>query len=432
MELISKKIDKLAGKATPPASKSQTIRALLLATLAKGDSVLHNVLISDDTNSAITACVNMGAKIERQEKNLLVSSLGANLLETTKKINSGNSGITTRFILPVLGLRKNCEEEIILDCGEQMKGRPLTSLIDALNNLGMKVGSINKNGTCPLKVNKNLGGGNAVVDGITSQYLSALLMSLPCAKNDSEIIVEDLCERPYMEMTLQWLDLLKINYDYARDGNLDRYTIKGRQTYHYFEKSIPGDFSSASYLIAAGCLLPGQIELNGLDMNDLQGDKELVNILQSMGADIRIDGLKMVITGGKELVGKTIDCNNIPDMVPTLAVIGAVATGKTELTNVKQARIKETDRLHSMSEGLAKMGVKIEEKEDGLVIHQSELVGTKVDGFEDHRTVMALALAGMIAKGQTIINTAESINKTFPNYIELMNNIGANMKIINK
>jgi len=440
MNLRVNKTTNLQGKATLPSSKSQTIRALILATLANGESVIKNVLDCEDVRSAISVCGGLGVEIERDGEDMLVRSNGLPLPPPLtpsprrtggeNNLNSGDSGITTRFIMPVLGLRQNSNEEIILDCGEQMKKRPVTPLINALNDLGLKIKSLNNNGACPILAQGELQGGQTEIDGITSQYLSALLLSLPCAREDSEIKVSNLNERPYVDMTLQWLKEQDIIYDYRCENNLDIYNIKGGQNYHSFNKTISADFSSASYLIAAAVLLPSEVELIGLDINDKQGDKRLVEILQDMGADIKINGLKMVIKGGKKLNGQIIDCNDIPDMVPTLAIIGTQAQGKTELTNVSQARIKETDRLHSMSEGLKRMGAKIEEKDDGLVIYQSDLKGAQVRGYGDHRTVMALSVAGLLSEGQTIIDTAESINKTFPNYIELMRSIGSNMEAV--
>ena len=311
------------------------------------------------------------------------------------------------------------------------------------------------------------------MSGKSSQYLSALLISLPCAKNNSLITVNDLHERPYVEMTEQWLREQGVVYGHEKKGELDSliqgndrkkkgeldssfrwndkegsendrgeederkndkgtqdiYTIKGGQAYKPFIKTIPGDFSSASYFIAAGALFDGQVILHGLDMNDPQGDKALVEILRTMGADIEIRGNKMTITGGKPLKGIRIDANAIPDMVPTLAVIGTQAKGTTELYNIGNARMKETDRLHSMTQGLTAMGGKVLEGKDSLSIQGGKLYGAKVHGFNDHRTVMALSLAGMLASGETWIDTAEAISKTFPDFVKIMKSLGGQINM---
>lgn len=428
MNIVSTKTIKLSGTVIPPSSKSQTIRGLIVATLASGTSILKNPLNSDDTQAAIDTCRRLGVQITEEQGTLIIESPGAGLIEPIQHVlNTRNSGITTRFVMPVLGLRKDLEENIIVDCGEQMKKRPISPLIDALNSLGMNVRSNEMQGNLPVSVSGTLIGGATSIDGMTSQYISALLLSLPCAKKDSIVTVEDLHERPYVLMTRAWLDEQNIGYSYRQEEKKDIYEIKGGQKYHPIDKMIPGDFSSASYLIAAGVLINGEIELQGLDMDDHQGDKRLVYILQEMGAQIEIYKDRLRIYGGKKLHGIIIDANDIPDMVPTLAVVGTQAQGVTEIINVEQARIKETDRIHSMTEGLTKMGAKIEEKKDGLVIYQSPLHGTQVHGYDDHRTVMALSLAGMLADGETIVDTGEAITKTFPNYVEVMQKLGANI-----
>lgn len=432
MNLKVEKSLTLSGKVIPPSSKSQNIRGIIFALLSEGESTLMNVLDSDDTEDAINVIKNLGAKITTHGNQLLLKSNGLPINTNAKTIHTGNSGITTRFILPLLGLRKNAHQPIIVNCGEQMRARPIQSLVTALTHLGLNIQYVENPGVLPVSVSGNLKGGVAEVDGITSQYISALLISLPCAENDSEITVKNLHERPYMEMTLNWLREQHIQFTHRVEKNTDIYHIIGKQRYKNFVTSIAGDFSSASYLIAAAALTEGCVELSGLDMQDPQGDKRLVSILQEMGADITIKSNNLIIRGGKLLKGIKIDANDIPDLLPTLAVIGTQATGKTEINNVRQARLKETDRIHSMTEGLTLLGAKVEEYEDGLTLYQSKLVGARVKGYGDHRTVMSLSIAGMLAEGLTIIDDAEAINKTYPKYIETMRSIGAKMEVVNE
>ncbi len=432
MNLKVEKSLTLNGKVVPPGSKSQSIRGIIFALLSEGESTLMNILDSDDTQDAIRVCENLGAKITTHDNQLILKSGGLPVNTNANTIHTGNSGITTRFILPVLGLRKNSLQPIIINCGEQMRRRPIHSLVTALTHLGLTIQYVENAGVLPVSVSGMLTGGIAEVDGITSQYISALLVSLPCAENDSEITVKNLHERPYMEMTLNWLREQHIQFTHRTEKNTDIYHIKGKQKYKNFVTSIAGDFSSASYLIAAAALTEGCVELSGLNMQDPQGDKRLVTILQDMGADITIKPHSLIIQGGKKLKGIKVDANDIPDLLPTLAVIGTQAIGKIEIHNVRQARIKETDRIHSMTDGLTRLGAKIDEYEDGLTVYQSKLLGTKVKGYGDHRTVMALSLAGMLADGSTIIEDAEAINKTYPAYIKTMQSIGAKMEIINE
>ncbi len=470
MNIQIEQTETISGTVTPPSSKSHTVRALLLATMARGTSTLLNALASDDTDQAVEVCRDLGVTVRVLPQpdhriDMEVDSKGLPLRPIIRTLFTGNSGITTRFVLPMLGLcvppstsswprprtergspkvagsgfwstakagqaSQNDRPAMTIDCGDQMRQRPVRPLIDALNHLGMTIDSIQKNDSCPLSCDGSLQGGSATVDGITSQYCSALLLSLPCAPQDSVITVTDLHERPYVEMTTRWLDEQQIRYRWEREGGMDRFHVMGGQRYQPFIKMIPGDFSSASYLIAAGVLRGGEVVLNGLDMNDAQGDKRLIPIFQEMGADITINKQDIIVRGGRDLAGMTIDCNDVPDLVPTLALIATQAHGVTRLVNVGQARLKETDRLHSMCSELTKMGAAISEESDGLIIHRSALRGTDLHGYSDHRTIMALAVAGLVAEGTTTIDTAEGINKTFPNFVSIMQSLGAQIKII--
>lgn len=429
MHLVVKKTTHLSGTVTPPSSKSQSIRGMILALLASGTSTLNNILHSEDTEDALRICEDLGCTIRNNDQQFILNSEGLPINPRTAHLNSGNSGITTRFIMPLLGLRKNNHLPITLDCGEQMRLRPIGSLVSALRNLGMTINYTQKENRFPITLSGPLLGGKTTVEGITSQYLSALLLSLPCAPEDSEIQVTNLHERPYVDLTLDWLTQQKIAYSHQRHEDSDTYFIPGRQQYHAFTTTIAGDFSSASCLIAAAALIPGQVTLLGLDMQDPQGDKALIPILQKMGAHIFIEEKKLIIEGGHPLTGIQIDANNIPDLLPALAVLGTQASGQTEIINVAQARIKETDRIHSMTEGLSLLGAKIIEHSDGMTIAHSDLKGgTSVKGYGDHRTVMALSVAGLCTEKPTCIDDAEAIGKTFPHYVTLMQSLGANMQ----
>lgn len=432
MELIAKNTKFLEGELTPPGSKSQGIRAVLLSVLANGKSTLYNLPTSKDVETAITVCQQLGAFVQRNQHCTYIISKGVPLCSEIDFVDSDNSGITTRFVMPMLGLRQSGNQPVQLDCDEQMRQRPIAPLVQALQTLGLTIDYLKKPGQLPISVRGELKGGAATVDGLTSQYLSALLLSLPSAQQDSVIRVTDLHERPYVEMTLDWLKKNNIKFAHEHIANEDIFRIPGNQRWSAQNKHIAVDFSSASYLLAAAVLIPGTVTLHGIDMTDPQGDKQLVTLLQSMGANISIDEQKrsLTIQGGNPLQWITIDGNDIPDLLPTLAVIGTQSTGCTRIYNVKHARIKETDRIHSMVEGLTKMGANVEEGEDHLTIHQSALVGaTKLNGYGDHRTVMALALAGLLAQGETTITDAKAINKTFPQYVEMMQALGANMEV---
>lgn len=472
MNLLTHQTAKLEGSVVIPSSKSQSIRALMIATMACGESHLHHVLEAQDTEDAIRMCRSFGAVIEKIEPAchgfcLSVKSKGVPFKNreggvavpaTMQDFFSGNSGLTTLFSLPLFGLRENFQEPAFLDCGEQMRKRPFQPLMKALQELGLHI----EPDHFPLQISGQLKGGKVEIDGNNSQYLSALLLAAPYAKSPVEIMVKNLQERPYVEMTLQWLRRQQIQFEHvggphsthshsrhdstsatvqvtASAGNpitatsntdlSESFYVKPGQKYQPFAMTIPGDFSSASYFLAAGALFYGTVTLEGLDPDDPQGDKKLISILQEMGADITIRARTIVIRGGRKLRGISIDAGEIPDLVPTLAVLGTQAEGKTTIYNAAHARIKETDRLTSMATELKKMGAEIEEKPDGLIIQKSQLYGCSLHGYDDHRTIMALTIAGLLAEGSSDIDTAEGIKKTFPQFIDLMQKLGGQLTI---
>ncbi len=425
MQLIIKKNSKFSGNIFLPTSKSETIRGLFFSLLAKGKSKIHHFLESDDTNDAISVCRKLGALLHKNNNKVMIESEGAPFDIPNNHIYTGNSGITTHFVLPLLGFRKNSTEVVTVESGKQMQQRSINSFVNALKQLGLKIEYILNDGFLPIRISGDLMGGNANLDGITSQYLSALLIALPLAPRDSILTVKNLHERPYVNMTLRWLDEQNISYSHQYIEQEDIYHIKGRSSFNNFQKKMSGDFSSASYFIAASLLLNGEIELQGLDMKDAQGDKQFISLMRNAGADIEISSSKVIVRGGRSLAGMDIDAKDIPDLVPTLAVIGTQMKSRLKIYNVPNARLKETDRIHSMAEGLRRLGAKIEEFEDGITIYPTRLTGNKLEGFHDHRTVMALCVAGMCADGETIIENAEAIHKTFPDYVKLMQKLGA-------
>jgi 3-phosphoshikimate 1-carboxyvinyltransferase len=243
---------------------------------------------------------------------------------------------------------------------------------------------------------------------------------------DTEIIVENLNEKPYVEITLDWLQKMEIRFE---QRGLDWFRVYGGQHYRAFERVIPADFSSATFPLCAAAITGSEILIKGLDFNDHQGDKEVFKYLEKMGVQLRHTSEGVWVIGG-ELRGIDIDMNNTPDALPAMAVTGCFARGTTRLLNVPQARLKECDRIAATAEELRKMGAQIEELEDGLVINQSKLKGTDVHGYDDHRMVMALAIAGLAAEGETRVDTAGSASVTYPSFVEDMKKLGAIIEII--
>ena len=413
----------LAGAVTIPSSKSHTIRAVIIAALADGASTILNPLDSADGRSSVAVARAFGASIDTSDPGRwVVEGTGGDLRAPDDVVDVGNSGTACRIGLGVAGLCPGTSE---FTGDDQARRRPMGPLLEALNTLGAKAFSKKGDGTLPVVVTGPIQGGAVTVSGITSQYVTSLLISTPLAPEATEITVLDLHEKPYVGMTLWWLDRHGIVCE--REG-FERFFVKGGQSYRADEVSVPGDFSSATFFLAAGAIGGGIITLQGLDMADTQGDKAVVEMLQAMGARIYIDGANITVGPG-ELVGQELDLNDTPDALPALAVVGCFARGQTTLRNVPQARIKETDRITVMAAELTRLGARVEELPDGLIVHESALRGAVVEGWSDHRIVMALAVAGLRADGPTTVTTAGAIDVTFPTFVELMESLGAEMSL---
>ena len=420
MELIVEKSG-LTGTIPMPGSKSHTIRALVIASLAEGTSVIEAPLDSRDTQAAVRVCRSLGAEIETGV-DWRVKGIGGRIIAPEDVLDVANSGTTLYITMATAALGVGESE---FDGDAQTRARPVQPLIDALNDLGAKVRSRNNDGRVPLVVRGRMSGGRTAIECPTSQYLTSLLLNCPLADGDTEIEVLYLNERPYVEITLKWLDEQGIVYQRDEWRSIK---IKGGQKYKSFKKRIPADFSSATFFLCAGAITGEEVVLEGLDMNDSQGDKAVVDYLKRMGASIVVEDSAIRIKKS-ELHGCEIDLNATPDALPAMAVIGCFAEGETRLVNVPQARLKETDRISVMNRELSKMGADIEEREDGLIVRKSSLKGAVVDGHDDHRVVMALTVAGLGAEGTTTISKAESIDITFPNFVELMQSLGAKIRV---
>ncbi len=413
---------KVSGKIKIPGSKSHTIRALFISSLACGKSEIINPLVSDDAASAVVVCRALGACIEPSENKYIVQGFNGIPGVPDDIVNVGNSGTTLRFGMASAALGEGCS---IFTGDHQIRKRPLAPLIEALNNLGASVFSAKDNGMAPVVIKGKLRGGSTSLDSVTSQYLSSLLINLPLCEKDTEIVVKRLNEVPYVEMTMWWLNKQGIIYSH---DDFKAFTIKGNQTYKPFCTTIPGDFSSATFFMALAAISGEEFILENLDISDPQGDKSVLSLLSYMGADVNT-GKNSISIKGNKLIGREIDMNSIPDALPAMAVIGCFAEGETRLVNVPQARLKETDRIHVMCCELSKMGASIYELPDGLVIKQSNLKGCHVEGHGDHRVVMALAVAGLNIDGETSIHGAEAINVTFPGFIKSIDSCGGNIMI---
>lgn len=411
----------LSGAVEIPGSKSHTIRALFFAMLADGESEILAPLASADTRAAFAACRAFGADIKDMGDRWIVKGVNGKLRSPEEVVDVANSGTTIRL---ALGAASLCGAgKITLTGDKQIQRRPIGELAAALNNLGAEVSCEKNTGCPPVTVSKPVRGGFTTLKSPTSQFLTSLLVSLPLAPEDSTIEVIQLNEHPYIDITLWWLDRQGIKYE--RDG-YERFKIFGGQKYESFASAIPADFSSATFFAVAAAITKSKVTLKGLDMTDPQGDKAVLKYLSDMGAVVSEteDGITVQSSG---LRGIDIDMNATPDALPAMAVAACFAEGETRLLNVPQARIKETDRIAVMAAELSKMGADIRELADGLVIRGGGLTGAEVEGHDDHRVVMSMAMAGLAAKGETIVNSAEAAGVTFPDFREKMISIGADI-----
>ena len=424
MQLVSRK-SRLKGTVSIPASKSHTIRAVAIAALAEGQSLVRNPLTSADAASAVSTYRALGATIDTSDpKSWKVTGMGGQIRVPTQPVDVGNSGTTLNIALGSASLVGK-GQTITFVGDHQTQSRPVGPLLESLSQLGARCVSVNNNGKAPAKVTGQLLGGKTSIACSTSQYLSSLLLCTPLAEKDSEVNVTLLNEPGYVQMTLDWLDSQGIQY---RKQQMKKFSVKGRQSYKPFDRPVPADFSSATFFLCAGALAGEEVTLLGLDFKDSQPDKAVVEYLKGMGAKITVEADAVTVSAAG-LKGAEIDMNRTPDALPAMAVTAAFAEGETRLVNVPQARGKETDRIACMAKELRKLSVEVEELPDGLVIHGGQPRPATVHGWGDHRIVMAMALAGLLLDEPLTVDTAEAMSVTFPDYVKLMQSLGAQMEV---
>ncbi|HOU71493.1 MAG TPA: 3-phosphoshikimate 1-carboxyvinyltransferase, partial [Methanothrix sp.] len=395
----------LSGEVFAPPSKSYTHRAILITSLGPGGSI-KRPLLSADTRATISASQAFGAEIDIDE-DVKIKGVADRPRTPEDVIDVLNSGTTLRFCSAVAALT----EGAVLTGDASIRSRPNGPLLSSLSDLGAQAFSIRNNGKAPLVIRGRMKGGTARLDGsVSSQFLSALLISAPLAEEETRIVIQgELKSRPYAEMTLDMLAEAGIRIEPGEQ----EFLVPGNQSFGLKGYTIPGDFSSASYPMAAAAVTGSEVTVKGV-LPSRQGDSAIIDILRRMGAEVSWDREKgdLRVRGG-ELQAVDVDAGRTPDLVPTIAVLGALARGKTTVFNAEHVRHKETDRLHAMAVELSRMGADIKERPDGLEITGGKLHGAKVHGHHDHRIVMALAVAGLVA-GDTEIDTAESVDVSYP------------------
>ncbi|MBN1865240.1 MAG: 3-phosphoshikimate 1-carboxyvinyltransferase [Victivallales bacterium] len=411
----------LEGRILVPGSKSHTIRAVAIASAADGVSLIRAPLVSEDTIACAEAVSSMGAGVHIESGLWTVKGVSGRYKPSVGMIDLRNSGTSLR-ILSGLAAVAGCPA--CFDGDSSLRTRPMKPLIDALVSLGAEIES-RDDGFCPIKIVRPALGGNVSMECRSSQFLSSLLIALPLAPRDSFIKALSLNEKPYVEMTLGWLQKQGIQLEYPDD--LSCFHIRGNQSYAAFDQVIPADFSTASFPLVAAALTQGKVQIENLDFSDMQGDKAVFEYIELMGATVEKCERYTNVSSDGALLGQDFDLNSTPDALPALAVAASLAKGTTRLLNCPQARIKETDRIRCMACELRKMGADIEELPDGMVIRGGALKGCTVDGHGDHRIVMALAIAGMVAENETVVKGSEAAAVTYPSFVEDFLRLGAHI-----
>jgi 3-phosphoshikimate 1-carboxyvinyltransferase len=409
----------IRGKLDAPPSKSYTHRAIVMASLAKTSRIIKP-LVSADTWATVSACEMIGATINPVGDAFFIEGVQGEPQRPDNVIDCKNSGTTLRFLMGVCSL---IDGTTVLTGDASLRTRPSSQLIDALNELGAKVLSTKSDGTAPIIVKGVLlGGESTLTNPMSSQFLSSLLIACPLCQADSILKVHNLSSRPYVAMTLELLNQAQVNVstDYRE------FMISCCQQYADTDFQIPGDFSSAAFQLSAAAITNSRVSVHNLSESK-QGDEKIVQILKDMGVHISWEG-DVVTADGAELQGIAIDAGDVPDLVPILAVLGAYAQGTTDISNVAHLRYKETDRLVAIITELRKMQVDIKKVDDTLRIKGGRPKGASLNGYGDHRIVMALAVAALGAEGETQIDTAESVKVSYPDFFDDIFALGANLE----
>ena len=423
----------LSGSARAPSSKSYTHRAILAAGYA-GGALVYDPLVSADTKATMRAVDAFGGDVTRHDDHLDVDGFDGRPEVPGDIVDCGNSGTTMRLVTAAAALADGIT---VLTGDDSLRSRPHGPLLTAVDDLGGRAESTRGNGQAPLAIKGPISGGTVSMPGdVSSQFVSALLMA--GAVTDDGIAVEletELKSAPYVDITLELLDEFGVE---AGKEDLDdggTYRVEGGQFYEPEdgEYHVPGDFSSISYLLAAGAVAAedGESVLVEGAYPSAQGDSKIVGVLGRMGANVdwnRDDGV--VTVRRSALSGVEVDVGDTPDLLPTIAALGAVADGETRIVNCEHVRYKETDRVSAMAEELRTLGAVTEESRDTLIVRgsESDLDGGVVDGRGDHRIVMSLAVAALACSGPTMISGSEHVDVSFPTFFDVLYDLGATVE----
>jgi 3-phosphoshikimate 1-carboxyvinyltransferase len=408
-------VESISATVDIPASKSYTNRALLIAALADGECRIENPLFSDDTHYMSEALIRFGIPVEREAgKAFVVSGTGGKVTAPAEEVFVGNAGTTMRFLTTFSTLADGITW---LNGDKRMQERPIGDLLDCLQQMQVRAESVRGNQCPPLSIHGGQvpGGEVRLAGNKSSQYLTSILLSAPYFSNDTTIHIQgDLTSKSYADITL---DIMRAFGVRVENENYQRFRVSAGQHYKARDYKVEGDWSSASYFLAAAAVTGGEIALTGLNPESVQGDAQFLDVLGQMGCEIDKTQEKIRLKGNP-MRGITINMNSMPDAVQTLAVTALFAEGETVITGIGNLRIKETDRIQALATELSRLGAEVDSGEDFLAIRPGKkLTGAEVETYDDHRMAMSFALAGLKIPGVKIKNP-KCVEKSFPDFFD--------------
>lgn len=409
----------LRGRVRVPASKSYTIRGLMCAALAKGEGEIIHPLSSDDTDAALNVLGKIGIRVH--QKGDLWQVIGGNFHEPDTDLFCGESAATLRFMTAICSLVPG---KCRLTSAPSLSKRPIKPLLQALRQLGVDCAYRDEDSSVVVNGGRFKGGTVELPGDISSQFVSALLFISPFAEDGVKIgLTTLLASKPFVLMTLECLQGFGIKIKASEDFR--EFEVL-RQAYQPAKYRVEGDWSSASYLLALGAV-GGEVEVENLNPKSLQGDKIILDFLRDMGARVEVNKDSVVVRKSR-LSAIRADLSDCIDLLPTMAVLAAVADGESEFIGIDRARLKESNRVAAMREGLERMGIKVREERNKLTVTGSMPKGAVIDSKGDHRIAMAFSILGSVA-GETIIDGAECVSKTFPEFWDILASTGGEVKI---
>lgn len=413
---------KISGEIVCPPNKSYTHRAIFLASLAGNNSRVDNILFSADTLATIEACKKFGAEIKIQNSSVIVKNpikIGTKVPE----IDTKNSGTTIRI---AAGIASLFPQEISLTGDSSLKKRPMQPLLEALSSMGAQCDSTN--GKPPIKIKGRISGGEVKIPGnLSSQFISSLLIIAPLTEYGISLDIQgNLVSKPYLDATIA--TMRKFGVTVQTRIPYKKYNISP-QMYKTNMFTVPIDFSSLALILSAAVLNGENISVKGNIGNLPQGDEVFIDILEQLGVTVTIGEEEIKIESPQKLMGGKFDLSNSPDLLPPLAILSLKTSKPIEIVNVKHARLKETDRIAIISREMVKVGIKVQENDDGLVLENTKnLTGTELNAEKDHRLFMAFCIAGMYI-GNCIITDPESVDVSYPNFVNEMIRLGAKIQV---